>query len=57
MCIWGGRGILMAIRIGRGRVGMAMVDGGGCDGIEKLDYGGRLVGMRVLEAPIHHCQG
>ena len=57
MCIWGTWGIMMAIRIGRGRVGNAMVDGRGCDRIEEFGYGGTFVGMGVVNGPIHRCEG
>jgi hypothetical protein len=57
MCICGSRGIMVAIRIGWGRVGKTMVDGRGCDRIEEFGYGGAFVGMGVVNGPIHRCEG
>jgi len=34
-----------------------MVDGRGCDRIEEFGYGGAFVGMRVMNGPIHRCEG
>jgi hypothetical protein len=61
MMRWGGHGrmrvccVLSIIPIGirRGLMGEAMVDRGGCDGIEKFIDGSALVCMRVVHRPIH----
>jgi len=48
---------IMAIRVGWGLVGETMVDCRGCYRIEKFIYGGALVGMRVVNGPIHRWEG
>ena len=57
MCVRCSCGIMMAIRKGRRLVREAMVDhrGGGCDGVEEFIYGGALMGMGVVNSPIHRC--
>ena len=47
---------IMSIRIRRWRMGNTVVDSRrGCDGVEELSYGCTLMGMRVVQWPIHRC--
>ena len=48
---------IMAIGVGWGLMGETMVDRRGCYGIEEFIYGGALVGMRVVDGPIHRWEG